>query len=89
MVNKDNKPLVMKRQNQNAIYCHLSYGPTFGNGYDFYIADNSNVVNTSYSNLGSTYKHPEYAYGTNEAKCFLAGSYNFQTVEIEVYTKQV
>jgi hypothetical protein len=38
--------------------------------------------------LGWTYKHPQYAYGTNEAQSFLAGSFNFQLDEIEVYQKE-
>ena len=42
----------------------------------------------SFSNLGWTYKHPQYAYGTNEAKSFLAGSHKFQLDEIEVYQKE-
>jgi hypothetical protein len=41
----------------------------------------------SWSNLGSVYKHPQYAWGTNEAKSFLAGSYRFRLDEIEVYRK--
>ncbi len=70
---------------QNAIYCAPSYGPTFGGGHDFYISPSSNVNINSYSNLGHTYVHPNYRNGTNEAKNFLAGSYNFSTSEIEVY----
>ena len=38
--------------------------------------------------LGYTYNHPQYAYGTNEAQSFLAGSYDFQLSEIEVYQKE-
>jgi hypothetical protein len=38
--------------------------------------------------LGYTYKNPQYAYGTDEAKTFLAGSYNFQLDEIDVYQKE-
>ncbi len=41
-----------------------------------------------YSNLGCSYKHPQYAYETNEAKSFLAGSHKFQLDEIEVYQKE-
>ena len=41
----------------------------------------------SNSYLGDFYKHPQYAFGTNEAKTFLAGSYQFQLDEIEVYEK--
>jgi hypothetical protein len=42
----------------------------------------------SRSNLGFTYSHPQYEYGTNEAQTFLAGSYQFQLDEIEVYQKE-
>ena len=42
----------------------------------------------SCSCLGGTYKHPQYAQGTNEAETFLAGSFNFQLDEIEVYRKE-
>ena len=34
------------------------------------------------------YKHPSYAFGSKEAKSFLAGSHKFCTTEIEVYTKE-
>ena len=39
------------------------------------------------SNLGHSYTHPNYAYGSNESKSYLAGSYNFQVSEIEVFMK--
>jgi hypothetical protein len=70
-----------------AIYCPSNYGPTFGGGHDFHISDNSNTNKDSYSNLGYSYSHPDYAYGSEEAKSFLTGTYNFQVSEIEVYTK--
>ena len=88
LINKQNKPLKMKcPECQNTIYCHIGYGPTFGGGHDFHISDNSNTNTNSYSNLGHSYSHPDYAAGSNEAKSFLAGSNNFQVSEIEVYTK--
>jgi hypothetical protein len=42
---------------------------------------------TSHSNFGSTYQHPAYSHGTTEAKCFLAGSDDFQVYEVEVFQK--
>jgi hypothetical protein len=42
----------------------------------------------SSSDLSVTYSHPQYAYDTDEAQTFLAGSYNFQLDEIEVYQKE-
>jgi len=88
LINKQNKPLKMKCSScQYAIDCHSSYGPRFGGGADFYISDNSNTNTISYSNLDHSYSHPDYAYESEEAKSFLAGSYDFQVSEIEVYTK--
>ncbi len=42
----------------------------------------------SFSNLGSFYKHPQYAFETTEASTFLAGIFNFHLDEIEVYQKE-
>jgi len=89
LTNKDNKPVKMKidpNRHKYAIYCHSKYGPSFG--ADLYIADNANSTTDSFSNLGNFYKHPQYERGTNEAKIFLAGSYEFQLNEIEVYQKE-
>ena len=36
----------------------------------------------------SSFTHQNYRLQTDKAKSFLAGSYNFQVSEIEVYTKQ-
>jgi len=59
---------------------------SFGGGHDFYLCDNCNTVNSSYSNLGHTYKTPAgITYGTQEAMNYLAGSYNFLVDEIEVH----
>jgi vacuolar-type H+-ATPase subunit H len=89
LVNKFNKPIKLKCSTyDNSIYCHSCYGPTFGCKHDLHIADKSNTNTYSCSNLGESYAHPDYAYGSKEAKSFLAGSYNFQVLEIEVYTKQ-
>jgi hypothetical protein len=38
--------------------------------------------------MGWTYSHPQYTYETNEAFTFLAGSFEFQLGEIEVYHKE-
>ena len=84
LTNKDNKPCKMNidpNQHQKAIWCHSGNGPTFYGGIIIY----SNANTRSQSNLGFCYKHPQYAYGSNEAKSFLAGSENFQVSEIEVY----
>ena len=47
----------------------------------------ANKNTDSYSKFIDGYKHPQYAFGTNEAQSFLAGSYNFLLSEIEVYQK--
>ena len=41
-------------QNQNnAIYLHINYGPTFGNGHDLYICNNYLTSNNSFTNFGN------------------------------------
>ena len=86
-INQENKPLVMRNNNSGkAIYCSSIRGPVFGE--DFYIYSNSHKNNYSYSEISHCYTHPQYASGSNEAKSFLAGSYNFSTTEIEVFTKE-
>ena len=89
LVNKENTPLKMDIKPNNhgeAMYSHSSYGPTFG-GHDFQISDSSNNNENSFSNLGHSYKFDKFTHGSNEAKNFLAGSYNFQVAEIEVFQK--
>ena len=75
-------------QHDRAIYCSSGYGPTFGAGNKVFISSNANTNTCSNLNLGHTYKHLQYAYGTIEAKSFLAGSFQFQLSEIEVYQKE-
>jgi hypothetical protein len=88
-INRENTPLKMEIKSgnyNNAIYSESSYGPTFG-GHDFIISNSSNNNRNSYSNLGHSYKFDKYTYGSNGAQQFLAGSYNFQVSEIEVFQK--
>jgi hypothetical protein len=87
LINKENRPLKMKWSQKEGICCYKRYGPTFG-AYDFYIADKSNTNTNSYSNLGHSFTHPDYFYGSNEARSFLAGSFSFKVNEIEVFIKQ-
>ena len=70
-----------------AIWCDSKFGPYFNGG--FMIDNNSNTNTTSLSEL-TNFKHSEWTELTdsNDAKSFLAGSYNFKTFEIEVYTKE-
>jgi hypothetical protein len=91
LTNRDNQPLKIKidpNKHQYAIYCHSSIGPSFGGGCDILIATNANTTMNSFSNLCVSYKHPQYAQGTNEAHRFLSGSNKFQLDEIEVYQKE-
>jgi hypothetical protein len=89
LTNKDNQPLKMKiklNEHEFSINCHSRYGPIFGN--DIHIANNANTTMNSYSKLGFTYIHPQFAVGTIEAVSFLAGSLKFQLDEIEVFQKE-
>jgi hypothetical protein len=73
---------------QYSTYCYSSYGPTFGGGHDLYVVSNSNTTTGSYSNFGYNFDSAKvigHAYGSTQAQAFLAGSYNFQTLDIEVY----
>jgi len=84
LINQNDKPVVLKIRNDEyssyAIYCHASYGPTFGSGLDLMISSDSHVNSNSYSNLGHTYTASGIAYQN-----LLAGSYQFKVQEIEVY----
>ena len=67
-----------------AISTLYSYGPTFGNGHDFTINSDGS---SGYSKLGQAYQLPSFlTYGTLSAQSFLAGSYYFKPIEIEVYS---
>ena len=61
----------------------FGFGPTFGGGHDIHICNNANTIMNSYSHLGNSYQHPQ----PNQGYSYLAGSYNFQLSEIEVYEK--
>ena len=90
LINKENKPIRMEiiaGKECQSIYGTSVSGPRFGAGSDIIIADNANINTNSFTNLGCSYKHPVYAYGSNEIKCFLAGTYNFQISDVEVFQK--
>ncbi len=69
-------------KNQSAIYCCSGYGPSFGE--DICVGNDAKSTLCNQSNLGDSYKHPQYAYRTSEAKTCLAGSDQFQLHEIEI-----
>ena len=62
----------------NAIYDHSSYGPTFGNGHDLYIASGCSQNSSSYCNF-------PYQYCGTRARGLTGGSYNFRVNKLEVY----
>jgi hypothetical protein len=85
LTNKDNQPSKIRPINTNrSILCHPNHGPTFGAGYDLYICNNANTKAGSYSKLGRSYPHPQPSQGDS----YLAGSFQFQLSEIEVYQKE-
>jgi hypothetical protein len=63
------------------IYCGSSYGPTFGNGDDIYVADACNKKTNSETNLGTSNANDT---GIVEMQ-FFTGEYNFTVKEIEVF----
>jgi len=70
-----------------SIYANPQNGPIFGGSHDFAIYDQSNSKNNSHSRLGYSYQAPlNYTFSSDQANSFLAGSRNFQTLEVEVYT---
>jgi hypothetical protein len=83
LINKENHPYksAVKSTGSNAIYDSASYGPTFGNGHDLYIADNSDSNTNSISNWGHSYSSM-YLQGSAQAQSFFAGS---SMKEIEVF----
>ena len=87
LVNRYAKPqlIAVQDDDKSAIYCDAAYGPTFGDGHDICIEDNSNTTYESYTYLGISYDFKLFDYDSDEAQGFLAGSYNFQTSEIEVF----
>ena len=71
--------------NGNAIYRGYQFGPRFGSGPDFLIANNAGSNTHSYTNFGRTYQPPSgYTFGQNNIKSLLAGSYSFTPSEIEI-----
>jgi hypothetical protein len=86
LVNEQNQPFIsMPKNNQGSIFCFSYYGPIFGNNqlnFDISIATDSNMNTASYSLLGNSFELTDISHDT---QLILAGSQNFQTVEVEVY----
>ena len=104
LINKENKPFKAMvssvHPNKYKYYAlYPSNGLSFG--YDNYqrafghhgtvdtsIVSDSNANQSSSSNFGNAFKHQDYPAGSAKAQNILAGSKNFQTIEIEVFTKR-
>lgn len=81
-------PVFMENNNTDyAIYCSPQYGPVFGDLTDLVICSDSNNNKLSYSDMGKSFTHPKYVYGSDEAKSFMADATHFATNEIIVLTK--
>ena len=67
----------------NAVYHNPNYGPTFGDGHDFYISDNYLNNNDSYCSLNNSYPD-ELGYG-NSIFSGDDNTDNFKLKELEVF----
>ncbi len=85
LTNKDNQPSKMRQKSNttHSILGHSACGPIFG-GYDLHICDYANTTVGSYSKLGNSFQHPQPTQGES----YLAGSFQFQLSEIEVFKKE-
>ena len=76
-----------------AMYNCYSYGPTFGDGNDIYIADRANTKKDSYTQCGSGYQAPlgfsiaeQVAAGRH---CdYFAGTFQFTPSNVEVFYEE-
>jgi hypothetical protein len=80
--NSDPRSFSLVNSSSYAIYCHSSYGPTFGNGHDIYVADDCNKNTNSGTYLGSSYRNDT---GLNGNQVF-TGEQQFQVKEIEIFS---
>ena len=67
-----------------AIFRRSSYGPTFGNAYDIYIADKANSGTASFADFGG---HDGYfvPIRVQDKRTILAGTLHFSPDEVEVF----
>ncbi|KAJ5078351.1 pep-cterm sorting domain-containing protein [Anaeramoeba ignava] len=84
--NRKPAKLPIKRAQENNAICYRYFdgGPFFGTGYDLWLYSD---LQPGFSNLGQTYKLPKgIKFGSNEAKSYLAGSYNkWKVAELETF----
>eukprot|EP00823_Brevimastigomonas_motovehiculus_P005835 TRINITY_DN445_c0_g1_i1.p1 TRINITY_DN445_c0_g1~~TRINITY_DN445_c0_g1_i1.p1 ORF type:complete len:562 (-),score=164.15 TRINITY_DN445_c0_g1_i1:132-1817(-) len=85
MVNRPNRPCRWTISNSSyAIYANSSYGPTFGSGYDIYVA--SSMTSTSnYCSSSSTYRCDDTSISTTTFTDFFGGSYNWTVDDVETF----
>lgn len=70
----------------NGLHSYSSNGPTFGDGHDLHISDNSNGNTNSYNNVGNGYRASRGVTGTSAGpQWFGTSSYNFQVSDYEVF----
>ena len=90
LVNREHTPVKINVRNENfAIFCDYNLGPTFGYLYnyrdtyhDFAIADESNLNEDSFTQLGFSYN-----FNLVKSETFLAGSKYFRVENIEVFKR--
>ena len=68
----------------HSIYKNPSYGPTFGTGYDIYIANNANSNTYSYTDFGQ-YNDYSVPSRVQDKYTILAGTRYFTPDEVEVF----
>ena len=74
----------MVNNTSRATYRVLSYGPTFGYGWDIHIAHNANSNNNSYTDFGEFNDYPVPS-GVQDKYTILAGTNSFTPDEVEVF----
>ena len=77
--------MIQPDQSDGAIYGSSYYGPTFGQGHDIVIGDQSNINYGSYSNINSYTPPTTFPPGSEEDTFLTGGWQNWLTTEIEVY----
>jgi hypothetical protein len=79
---RNTEPKIFPLSNPSlAIYCHASYGPTFGN-HAIHVANDCDQNTNSYTALGHSYTNDT---GISAVQVF-TGQQNFQVKEIEVFS---
>ncbi|EFC46993.1 TLDc domain-containing protein [Naegleria gruberi] len=78
---------ILKNKQKHAIYLDNNYLSSFGAyGCDICIKDDCNLNSHSFSKFGCNYELPDgFKTDSFEAHSYLAGSYEFRVVEIEVF----